>query len=159
MSTKIACKKGRGRYIRTAEIKEKNRKASTGHQAPQSQKYKVSEFMKKWHKDHIHPRQGKKHSAITLAKMSEQRKGSGNGNWKGGVTLSVRTFRKSKQYQQWRKSVFEKDNYICRDCGCKEDLVAHHIYSVKIYPKLRLQIDNGLTLCTQCHKRRHYNVA
>ncbi len=46
------------------------------------------------------PMFGKKHSKETKEKMSLARKGEKNANWKGGITLSVRLFRKSKQYQE-----------------------------------------------------------
>lgn len=167
--TKIESKSKRGKYTRTPEIKEKNRMASMGHpgyppfnKSPISKKQrkKASKFMKTWHQNHQHPLLGKKHSDETKMKMSQNRKGCKNGNWKGGITLSVRTFRKSKQYQQWRKTIFERDDYICQDCGYKQSLIVHHILSVKTHPELRLKVDNGISLCGFCHKERHKkNVA
>ncbi len=156
MPTKIQCKIGRGRYIRTPEIKEKNKKASIGHRASQSQRDKVSEFMIKWHREHIHPRQGKKHSQATKEKMSRDRTGAGGANWQGGKTLTVRLFRKSRQYQQWRKVILKRDNYLCqvRSCGEKSNLV-HHKLSVKDYPDLRLVIENGMVVCKKHHNQIH----
>lgn len=66
--------------------------------------------------------------------------------------------RKSKRirntdYLLWRSFVFERDNYTCQSCnqsGCY--IEAHHIKSWIKYPKLRLEISNGLTLCKKCHK-------
>lgn len=59
----------------------------------------------------------------------------------------------SREYSQWRKAVFIRDNYTCRNCnsvgGCLE---AHHIKPFSVYPLLRFDIDNGITYCNKCHK-------
>ena len=125
----------------------------------QIEKRKISIAMKQWHKNNKHPMKGRHHSPATKAKMSRRRQGKGNGNWKNGITLSVRNFRKSKQYQRWRKNVLQQDNYQCQDCGTKYNLEVHHIKSVKYYPLLKLMNNNGITLCNVCHRERHKNVA
>jgi len=59
-------------------------------------------------------------------------------------------------YVTWRNAIFERDNYTCRDCGKRGgEINAHHLKSFKKFPKLRYEIDNGITLCKQCHKLRH----
>ena len=63
--------------------------------------------------------------------------------------------RSNPQYPVWRKSVFERDGYQCRDCGTGGRLQAHHIKEWAEYPELRFEVDNGLTLCDECHVRRH----
>jgi len=65
-------------------------------------------------------------------------------------------YRHATQYIMWRSSVFARDFYTCLDCGkVGGELEAHHIKSFKMYPKLRFDINNGITLCKKCHKRRH----
>ena len=73
-------------------------------------------------------------------------------NWKGGITpIRVKIYR-SKEYQNWRNFVFKRDDYTCLNCGTKGCyLEAHHIKRWIDYPKLRYEIDNGVTLCKSCH--------
>ena len=64
--------------------------------------------------------------------------------------------RDTKEYKEWRTKVFERDNYTCQDCGNRGvNLQAHHILEWAKYPKERFNIDNGVTLCVDCHKARH----
>lgn len=64
--------------------------------------------------------------------------------------------RQSTEYRQWRKSVFERDNYTCQVCGVSGgELNAHHIKPFSVYPDLRFDVSNGLTLCKQCHINVH----
>lgn len=61
----------------------------------------------------------------------------------------------SIEYKLWRKSVFERDGYQCI-WGGKEHgdrLQADHIKSFAFFPELRFAIDNGRTLCIDCHRK------
>lgn len=81
--------------------------------------------------------------------------------WKGGAKVS-RVERATYEYSDWRKKVFEKDLYTCQKCGAKNCvgssnviLNAHHIRNWKDNPDVRYDINNGVTLCEDCHNRFH----
>lgn len=81
--------------------------------------------------------------------------GESHYNWKGGITDANHKVRTSSEYTEWRKQVFARDNYLCvlggKDHGNK--LEADHIKPFAEYPELRLDINNGRTLCKDCHKQ------
>lgn len=66
--------------------------------------------------------------------------------------------RKSDTYKLWRKSVFERDDYTCVECGAKNGfgktitLNADHIKPFSLFPELRFDLSNGRTLCVPCHR-------
>lgn len=81
----------------------------------------------------------------------------------GGNGTSDRTLKRyyhtiGTEYKEWRSSVFQRDNWICQTCGIKSSegnkvyLEAHHIKGWTKYPELRYLLDNGVTLCRECHK-------
>ena len=98
----------------------------------------------------------KHHSEETKQKMSLFRQGKGNANWKGGLTKLIRGIRRSPEYYQWRKAVLERDKYICQECKKGGEVDAHHIFSILERPELIFDVDNGLTLCSDCHHRHTF---
>ena len=74
--------------------------------------------------------------------------------WKGGVAKKNDLIRHSLEYKQWREAVYKRDNYICVLCGYKggNKLNADHIKRFSEYPTLRFNLDNGRTLCVDCHR-------
>jgi 5-methylcytosine-specific restriction endonuclease McrA len=102
---------------------------------------------------------GKKHTEETKRKMSKSHKGEKNHLWKGGITPINKKIRNSFEYKLWRQAVFTRDDYTCVWCGSKSGngkkivLNADHIKPFCDYPELRLAIDNGRTLCIDCHKK------
>jgi hypothetical protein len=72
------------------------------------------------------------------------------------ITSESQKIRNSMEYRDWRKKVFERDNYTCRHCGqVSGQLNAHHIKSFSKHKLLRFDVDNGITLCKTCHNYLH----
>lgn len=91
-----------------------------------------------------------------LAKTRNQ-SGENHWNWQGGITPENYKIRNSPEYKNWRDRVFIRDNYTCQKCSRKRRpsdrvvLHADHIKPFATHPELRLCVDNGRTLCRECH--------
>lgn len=87
--------------------------------------------------------------------LSTQRVGEKNPRWKGGLDhhrIETATY----EYRTWRKAVFDRDLYTCQCCGKRHiTLNSHHIKNWKDNPNDRYDVNNGITLCEQCHKNFH----
>jgi len=95
---------------------------------------------------------GRKHSPETRKKIGKR--GENHWNWQGGLKPIHERIRNSVEYKLWREAVFKRDNYTC--VFCKEvggNLQADHIKQFALYPELRFAIDNGRTLCVDCHRK------
>jgi len=63
-----------------------------------------------------------------------------------------RLARYSPEAQNWRISVFKRDNYTCQLCEVRGAyLEADHIKPWAYFPELRYELSNGRTLCKKCH--------
>ena len=61
--------------------------------------------------------------------------------------------RGSAQFKEWRKSVFERDNYTCQRCNIRGNyLEPHHIFRFSFFPDFRFLVANGVTYCRGCHQ-------
>jgi len=111
---------------------------------------------------------GKKSSFETRKKMSLSHKGSKSYLWKGGISPLHKQIRLCFESRQWRSDVFTRDNFTCQMCGKRGyKLNAHHLkpfnkiveeYKIKsIQEALNCDelwnINNGQTLCHNCHKK------
>lgn len=95
-------------------------------------------------------RTGSKHTRETKEKISLSK--TGKNIFTGFKSKEDKIIRNSVQYKKWRKAVFERDNYMCQDCGkSKYYIEAHHIKSFALFPELRFDITNGITYCNDCH--------
>jgi len=89
-------------------------------------------------------------------KIADSRTGEKHPNWKGGIALARTRYWRSDEYQEWRTAVFERDDYTCQRClGRGGYLHAHHIIPYCISPEERFNVDNGATLCKECHDYIH----
>ena len=162
-SKKPAWNKGlKGYYKKSPEEKEQIRQRMLGDKNP-AKRPEVAEKIRQHHLKHpISYWKGKKRGDMPwLPKFTEGHKpwnkgrpfleirGDKHPNWKGGSKArSLNTF----EYRQWRIAVFERDNYMCVMCGKKGYLEADHIRRWADYPELRFDVNNGRTLCKECHK-------
>jgi len=65
-------------------------------------------------------------------------------------------------YKEWVKKVYKKDNWICKKCQIKKDsngklkkIHAHHIEGYAEDKELRVEVNNGVCLCIECHNCFH----
>lgn len=96
---------------------------------------------------------GIKRSPEYIEAMRKRLTGENNSRWKGGITNGNDKIRQSFEYRKWRIAVYQRDYYTCQGCekvGGK--LNAHHIKSFAHYQELRFDINNGVTLCEDCHQ-------
>ena len=118
-----------------------------------------------------HTEEAKRKNSIAhkgkIPKNSINWKRENHPNWKGGITKIDRIIRGMKEYLQWRSDVFQRDNWACKTCGRNGCYVtAHHLksfhliikqYDIKNVDDARKykelwDINNGITLCEDCHK-------
>lgn len=62
--------------------------------------------------------------------------------------------RNSPEYRMWRDKVISRDR-VCQCCGGDKHLQAHHVFGYKHNKDLRVDDENGITLCVFCHKKYH----
>lgn len=89
-----------------------------------------------------------KGKAMSIAQMGEH-----NPAWRDGVSTENHRLRQSKAFKDWRRGVFERDDYTCVFCHKRGGyLEPDHIKPFAYFPDLRFDVSNGRTLCKPCHK-------
>lgn len=66
-----------------------------------------------------------------------------------------------------RRQILRRDNYECQVCKYdgkvttlnQSRLIVHHVKPLEFYPDLKLDHDNLLTVCHQCHNAIHFESA
>jgi len=114
---------------------------------------------------------GSKHSETSKGKIRLSllnKTGEKARHWKGGLTNLRRLLPQLDLYEKWRTTVFKRDKYTCCHCNVKGVYIeADHIVPLKVLIrdykiknsedaikcKAIWNIDNGRTLCRECHKK------
>ncbi|MDH2363777.1 HNH endonuclease [Priestia megaterium] len=102
---------------------------------------------------------GKRCKECFLEVMRERTRDK-NPRWNPNLTDEERIQNRDyPEYESWRKEVFTRDHYTCTCCGKRGNdgtyLAAHHLQNFAEYPDLRHDLDNGVTLCEECHLDFH----
>ena len=114
---------------------------------------------------------GKKHphtyTKESAEKMRRLKSGKNSNFWKGGISKLSDRIKASYKYRNWRRKVFKRDNWTCQNCSqIGNELHPHHLKqfamilqqnNIKTVEeafncKELWDINNGKTLCRECHK-------
>lgn len=160
------------------ETREKIGKVNRGRKKPEEFGRRHSEWMTK----NGHPMKGKKHSKQSRLNMSAGQRKRLGASWEGSFSEFCASLRKSLYYK-WTFLVLERDSFTCQCCDADRDLAAHHKESfrdlvadvLRVNPHLDLKnpddrwelhslclecpplldLNNGITLCHDCHRGEH----
>ncbi len=123
---------------------------------------------------------GKKQSKETINKRKHTQKINRELNPKPIKSLNNKIKGFIHKELNWYKKIYEKNNFCCVECGSKKKLDAHHIEPISKIIKRLLentvfesdiekynyliqqpeirdeQLNNGKTLCRECHKKEHH---
>lgn len=121
------------------------------------------EGYKKIFKGENNPFYGIKHNESTKNKISQANQGKEAWNkghkvpWKTDEEREKDRSLYGDKYNEWRNAVYVRDNYICQCCGNNKggNLNAHHLNGYAWCKDERLDVNNGITLCEECHKLFH----
>lgn len=68
-------------------------------------------------------------------------------------------FYKTKNWIEKRKKILRRDEYLCANCRrfgrTIQATTVHHIYPFELYPELKLESNNLISLCEKCHNEMH----
>lgn len=104
---------------------------------------------------------------------SENLVGEKANNWQGGIRPIYNIVRGCPENYQWKLQCMERDKFTCQECGDAKggNLVVHHIkHFAEIIKNNMIEkledaincselwdINNGITLCNNCHYLYHKN--
>lgn len=81
-------------------------------------------------------------------------RGENNPQWNNSLSYQDRIKSRSLfEYSDWRFKVYQRDNYSCKCCGDNAggNLNAHHLDGWDKHIDVRFDVNNGITLCSNCH--------
>lgn len=83
------------------------------------------------------------------------RTGESNPNWKGGGSPERQRMYASGEWRRLRRLLRKRARGCCEQCRTSHQLHIHHVKSWAEYPALRLDLDNLVLLCRECHHAAH----
>lgn len=76
--------------------------------------------------------------------------------WAGGITGRIDKIRKSEKYLEWKRAIYKRDGHKCSYCGRKDMVIhAHHIVPIYEDESKIFDVNNGITLCRECHEKTY----
>ncbi len=136
-------------YLKNKEKRDKNSKKYYQEHKEEHNKYKreyyrknkdkVKEWNKKWVENNPEKR---------LKIMKKHLK-------KYGKLFNMNSNEFMYALNYWSKTTKKLDNRMCKNCDSRKNIQAHHIMPKSDFPKLSLDLDNGITLCRSCHEEAH----
>lgn len=115
-----------------------------------------------------HSEEAKRKIGLANSVPRPERRGENSPVWKGGATTLNMLIRQLPKYKEWRTGVFERDGWVCVLCREKgKRIQADHIEQfILIIRRCGVNsvsdaesctelwnLDNGRTLCIDCHKQ------
>lgn len=126
------------------ETKKKIRQSNLGHKISEETRKKMGEAKKGKRGNNT----GNRHSEETKKRISQnlygKYRGDKNPSWKGG------------KWRWIKKQALLRDDYTCQICGLREPEIMEvdHIKPKSIYPNFKNDLNNLITLCPNCHRRK-----
>jgi hypothetical protein len=117
---------------------------------------------------YMHFQKGVRCKECGLKKSANSRKGKPRPHWRGinsphwKENLTEEERNKGRRafhsdIKLWREKVYQRDNFTCQCCGDNKggNLNAHHLNSWNWAINERFKLDNGISLCDECHAGFH----
>jgi len=136
-------------YLQThKERRRKTKKAWDKKNREHIKRYKIQDYLKNKYRYNKTQREKYKQNSEQILLLNKERLK------RMGVELNMNFLKYHVVSQLWSKAIKERDGK-CQICKSEENLNAHHIFYKAKYPKLSLNMNNGITLCKKCHGKTH----
>lgn len=94
-------------------------------------------------------------------RSSDEWRRENNPTWKSHLTDADRIVRHYSEplLRKWIREVKRRDDFTCWVCGYQNEngeMVAHHLNAWSKFPEQRIDLNNGVVMCEQCHNEFHF---